>query len=95
MTPRQQRSNLARAARSDIRRREKLVRALENLSPETVSALYSELRQIFTDDSAVAEWLLTPAPFLAGRIPVLAARTNAGREEVIQTIRGIAHGNVL
>lgn len=51
--------------------------------------------QIFTDESAISDWLSKPAPALNVAIPIDLLGTDAGSEQVEALLRGIAYGHVL
>lgn len=54
--------------------------------------VYALGRDIFTDDSALALWLIEPAPSLRGAIPLKRLRSAKGRTDVVRALTQIVHG---
>lgn len=52
-------------------------------------------RSLFTDDSAIYQWLNTPAPALDGVRPIDLIDTDVGAREVEALLQGILNGNVI
>lgn len=71
-----------------IRHLQRCQRHSVHIDPE----IYAAGRDLFTSDEALADWLSQPASALGGKVPILCARTQKGRRQVLQIIRAIEHG---
>lgn len=60
-----------------------------------VARVHNLAKRIFTDDDAIAQWLVNPAPGLRSVAPIDLLDTDVGAREVEALLHGIAHGNFI
>lgn len=85
------RRRLTAALKSEIRHYERCLPKLANLDADVLSAGM----EFFEDSESLALWLCSPARALGGKVPILAARTKAGRKQVASILRALEGGAYL